>query len=137
MSFLRLALWVLDHARGLHQQRRRVRVRVHLAFFVNGRVPFLFVNVVNLSHDREIEITHVWFDLEPELYVVLDERPLPKRLRPDESWETWIEAAKLVHEAHPETLARVRLSSGKVIKSRRNANVPSLGYVPGGTPGGE
>ena len=126
MSLLRLALWVLDHARGVHQQRRRVR----LAFFVNGRVPFLFVNVVNLSHDREIEITHVWFDVEPEVNVVLDERPLPKRLQPDESWETWTEAAKLVHESHPETLARVRLSSGKVIKSRRTRTCPPLATSP-------
>lgn len=127
-----LGLKVLDYARGLHQQRRRVRVRVHLAYFAAGGVPCLFVNVVNLSSGRDVEVTHVWFDVEPRVDVLLPERPLPVRLRPDESWEAWVEAAKVMSVPNPETRARVRLSSGRVIKSRRNRDVPPMGFVPGG-----
>jgi hypothetical protein len=131
-----IGLWLLDRVRVVHQQRRRVRVRVHSAYFVGGDVPYLFVNVVNLSHDREVEVTHVWFDVEPRVDVLSDERPLPVRLRLDESWEAWVEAAKLAHVSHPETRARVRLSSNKVIKSRLNRDVPPVGFVPGGPANG-
>jgi hypothetical protein len=91
-------------------------------------VPYLFVNVVNLSPNREVEITHVWFDAKPEVHVRL---PKTIRLRSDEPWETWVEAAKVAHVSNPERQARVRLSSGKVIKSRRNRDVPPEGVVPG------
>jgi len=127
-----IGLKVLDQVRGVHQQRRRVRVRVHLAFFTGGRVPYRFVNVVNLSRGREVEVTHVWFDVEPRVDVLLTERLLPVRLRADESWEAWIEATKVGNVRNPETRARVRLSSGRVIKSRRNRDVPPIGFVPGG-----
>ena len=112
---------------------------VHQAFFVGNRVPFLFINVVNLSRDRDVELTHVWFDVEPSVHVVLADRALPVRLRPDESWEAWTEWGKLAEYAHPETRARVRLSTGKVIKSRMNPSVPPMAFVPGGPrvpPGG-
>jgi hypothetical protein len=127
-----LGLKVLDYGRGVHQQRRRVRVRVHLAYFAASEVPYLFVNVVNLSSGRDVEVTHVWFEIEPRVDVLLAERPLPVRLRPDESWEAWVKAAKVMSVPNPETRARVRLSSGRVIKSRRNRDVPPTGFVPGG-----
>jgi hypothetical protein len=114
---------------------RRVRVTVHRAFFV-GRPssPAYFVNVTNLSRDREVEVTHVWFDTQPRVHVLRPERPLPKRLRPDESWETWIECGNLpdaVNE-YPYQLARVRLSTGEVFSSVENVGVPEEGEVPGG-----
>jgi hypothetical protein len=124
-----IGLWFLDRVRVVHQQRRRVRVRVHSAYFVDGEVPYLFINVVNLSHDREVEVTHVWFDIDPRVDVLLTERP-------DESWEAWVEAAKVAHVSSPETRARVRLSSDRVIKSRRNRDVPPVGFVPGGLANG-
>ena|ERR687898_1169029 len=129
-----IALAVLDQVRAAHQRFRRVRLRVHLAYFAAGQVPYFFVNAVNLSSQREIEITHVWFEVEPRVDVLLAERPLPVRLRLDESWEAWVEAAKVAHVPNPETRARVRLSSGKVVKSRPNRNVPPIGFVPGGPP---
>jgi hypothetical protein len=110
-------------------------VRVHRAFFTGNPVPFVFVNVVNLSNGRDVEVTHVWFDAEPRVDVLLTERPLPARLRPDESWEAWVEAGKLAHVPHPETQARVRLSSGTEVKSRAGTNVPRTGFVPGGSTG--
>ena len=96
---------MLDYGRGVHQQRRRVRVRVHLAYFAASEVPYLFVNVVNLSSGRDVDV-NVWFDVEPRVDVLLAERPLPVRLRPDESWEAWVEAAKVMSVPNPETRAR-------------------------------
>ena len=127
-----LTLWLLDRLRGWQQGRRKVRVLVHPAVFRGDLTPCYFVNVTNLSRDREVEVTHVWFDVDSPVHVLRPERPLPVRLRGDESWETWIEFAKLVHASNPETLARVRLSSGKIIKSRLNPDVPTEGFVPGG-----
>ncbi len=88
-----LAIWLVDWLRGWQQGRRNVRVLVHSAFFRGKTIPYYFVNVTNLSRDREIEVTHAWFDVEPPLHVLRAERPLPVRLRCDESWETWIELA--------------------------------------------
>ncbi len=121
--------WLLT----LFGQRRNVRATVHLATFQTGLVCY-FINVTNLSATREVEITHVYFDTNPQSPVVNPDRPLPKRLKPDESWETWIPIERLpgwVH-AKPYQLARVRLSSGKIIKSEQNKNVPETGEVPGG-----
>jgi hypothetical protein len=59
---------------------------------------------------------------------------LPKRLKPDETWETWVEVNRIPSELHEDayTLARVRLSTGKIIESAKNTEVPESGIVPGG-----
>ena len=96
--------------------------------------PAYFVNVTNLFDDRDVEITHVWFDATPQVHVLCSDRPLPVRLKPYESWETWQHLdtlpAVVRHDAF--TLARVRLSTGDVIRSVENADVPSRGFVAGG-----
>jgi hypothetical protein len=92
---------------------------------------YYFVKVVNLSRQRTIQITHVWFETNPRLDLLIPERPLPAWLRPDEEWEGWVNAAGLPHDQKVEWLGRVRLSSGKVIKSRLNKDVPPRGYVSG------
>jgi hypothetical protein len=56
-------------------------------------------------------------------------RTLPKRLEPDESWETWFPVPATEQEAY--RLARIRLSSHKVVKSKQAENVPLYGAVPG------
>lgn len=113
---------------------RRIRVTVHEAYFVGTNIKAYFINVTNLSKERDIEITHVWFNCTPRVDLINHDRPLPKRLKPDESWETWIELDDLPKDVHknPFNLARVRLSTGKVYKSIENKNVPPLGAVPGG-----
>lgn len=130
---------------------RRVRVTVHRADFVDvsahattktalqltAAPECYFVNVTNISLNREVEVTHVWFECSPKVYLVRTERPLPKRLKVDETWETWILTTELPASLTDEdayTLARVRLSSGKVFRSKRNDPVPNLGWVPGGNP---
>jgi len=81
----------------------------------------------------EIE-PHVWFAIEPEVHAHAIDRPLPKRLRPDESWETWVEADRLPSGLGESlfNLGRARLSTGRVVKSRKNKNVPAQGAVTGG-----
>ena len=109
-----------------------LRLTVHLAFFQHNSLVCYFVNATNLS-EREVEITHVWFESAPRIHVLQPERRLPRRLRPAESWETWLEAYRLPEAAHadPYRLARARLSTGQVIESVNNEDVIDQGYVPG------
>jgi hypothetical protein len=126
-------LWFANQARGWHQWRRHVRVLVHRAFFLPGPPPpwYYFVKVTNLSPRREIEITHIWFDTNPRVDILNPVRPLSARLRLDETFETWVPVTEVPDVAHVERLVRVRLSSGKIVKSRLNKDVPPVGYVAG------
>ena len=113
--------------------RRRLRFTVHRAAFVTtGREAF-FLNATNLSKDREIELTHVWLASSPPIPALQPERPLPKRLKPDETWETWIYADAVPSDLHHDVvnLARARLSTGKQVTAKLNADVPPTGTVPG------
>ena len=113
--------------------RRRLRFTVHRSAFLPSGKQAFFLNATNLSKDREIELTHVWLASSPPIGALQPERPLPKRLRPDETWETWIfcdEVPVLLHESVVD-LARARLSSGKQVKAKLNADVPPIGAVPG------
>ena len=128
---------------------RRVHVKVHRAAFVEdspfsatrlvlaASPEYYFVNITNVSLSREVEITHIWFDCTPKVYIVRPERPLPKRLKVDETWETWVAASEFSADLGDETifnLARVRLSTGKIYHSQQNKSVPNFGTVPGGNP---
>ena len=122
----------VDWFRGWQQTRRKVRVLVHLAYFAGGSEPYYFLKVTNLSPSREVEITHVWFDTDPRVDILLPERPLPKRLRSDETWEVWASAADLVRASNVEQLGRVLVTGlKKAVKSRRNTDVPPRGFVAG------
>jgi hypothetical protein len=113
---------------------RRVRVTVHRAYFFGGANECLFVNVTNLSRS-DVEITHVWFDFSSgQVALNQPSRTLPKRLKPDESWETWIYRSILPTPRKGDLLtrARVRLSTGEILKSRPNQGVPHTGSIPGG-----
>jgi hypothetical protein len=61
-------------------------------------------------------------------------RPLPKRLEPQETWETWIRVAVVPNLESDEVwnLARARLSTGEIVRSHYNDGVPTPGTVPGG-----
>ena len=115
---------------------RRVRVTVHRAYFVKHPHDWAyFINVTNLSRDREIEITHVWLATTPEAHAVSSDRPLPKRLKPDETWETWIPESRVPATWRGDRafrVGRVRLSTGRIVHSKPNKNVPSFGETPGG-----
>jgi len=139
-SWLTVASAVLSLAVAVYaawyasKDRRRVSVLVHRAFFVGQATPsepFYFIKVTNLSRDRDIGITHVWFASKPPVDVLLAERPLPTRLRPDETWEAWVDAAKLADTLNIQRAGRVRLADGRTVKSQPNKHVPPVGYVAG------
>jgi hypothetical protein len=124
---------LIDQAVRLHQSRRKVRVLVHRAFFRNrdDKREQFFIWVTNLSPNREVEVTHIWFETNPRKDILNPERPLPKRLKPDERWETWIAVADVPTEDDLERKVRVLLSNGKVVKSLPNPAVPPVGHVAG------
>jgi hypothetical protein len=135
--FSLLAQAGLDLVRDGVQRARRVRVRTHGAVFAGSTDVCVFVNIVNVGQ-RPVTVTHVWFATEPHVHVVNEARPLPRALGPDEPWETWVplrEFAAQSERLSEERLlrsARVRLSTGRVLKARPNREVPPLGAVPGG-----
>ena len=113
--------------------RQTVRVLCHHAVLLPNGPECYFINVTNLSLQREAEITHVWMQCGDEIPVLNPSRPLPRRLKPEESWETWIHLERLPASFRDDAFeyARVRLSNGRIVKSKKNENVPSAGYVPG------
>jgi hypothetical protein len=109
-----------------------ILVRVHQAYFLNKPEEHcFFVNVVNSSQTTDIEITHVWYEGSTRIDVLERRRPLPRRLRPKQSWETWIRSAHVPPDRNPFSNFRVRTSTGKVFYSERNRDVPIRGFVPG------
>jgi hypothetical protein len=113
-------------------RRSYVRVLVHRGFFLMPEPPqYYFVKVVNLSQSREIEVTHLWFDTNPPVHIDNRARPLPTRLRSDETFETWVPVAAVPDVPNVERLGRVLLSSGKIVKSQLNKTVPPVGNVAG------
>lgn len=127
----------LDFLFGLSGKKRVVKATLHKAYFTYTapeKIYGYFITVTNLSQ-RAVEITHVWMDVEgADYYAEPYERPLPKRLEPDESWATWILVEDLPEEAHRDYQyrGRVRLSTDKVIRTRERRNIPGHGSVPGG-----
>jgi hypothetical protein len=128
-------LWIVDRLRELHQRRRRVRVLVHRACFTSGSPPqpvppeHYFMKVTNHSENRDVGVTHAWFETNPPVHILGSTRPLPVRLRPDQTFEMWVPVDMLGRTAHAERLGRVRLSNGNVVKSRLNRAVPPVGMV--------
>jgi hypothetical protein len=93
-----------------------------------------YVNIINKSNRSDVEITHVWLELDPPIHDFMNPgRPLPVRLRPSEPWSTWILGARVpVSALQVEWSARCRLAhNGKVVKSRPAKNMPPFGAVPG------
>ena len=127
---------ISDNYWKLIEHSRKIRFTVHRAYFLEVGVECYFLNVTNLSSKKEVEITHVYFQETNgnQVPVIQPDRPLPKRLQPDETWETWIRVELTPSSLRPDPFkkARLRLSTGKIIKSRFNKNVPQTGEVPGG-----
>lgn len=112
---------------------QHVKVQCHRAYILPNGPECYFINVRNASPQRDAEVTHVWITGESDIHVINQARPLPRRLKPEESWETRVEVGLLPAEIREDAycLARVRLSNGKVLKSNRNKDVPSAGFIPG------
>lgn len=129
-------LKILDWMFNQIIQARKVRATMHKSCFRGTEPPVwaYFLNITNLSK-RDIVVTHVGMDCRG-VYIPAEpqERDLPIRLKPDDPWETWIEFDKLPNWIHdnPYPHGRVRLSTGRVIKTKRAKNIPPKGEVPGG-----
>ena len=127
---------ISDNYWKLIDHSRKIRFTVHRAFFLAVGVECYFLNITNLSSKKEVEITHLYFqdNNNKQIPVIQQDRPLPKRLKPDETWETWVRVEIIPQgmRTAPFRKARLRLSAGKIIKSRFNKNVPQTGEVPGG-----
>ena len=111
-----------------------VRLLGHIASLVDSLRVALFINATNLSENVDREVTHVWIETSPKIHIENPRRPLPKRLRPQETWETWIELRQLPEDILNEklpTLVRARLSTGAVLCGVENASVPESGWIPG------
>lgn len=134
VAVLQFLYKLLDICLSAFGRRRAVRVLVHDATHIATERYCYFVNITNLSPTRDVEVTHVWFDDDARIPVFNDERPLPRRLKPDESWETWIPIGRIPSGllSAAETKFRVRLSTSTIVKSRLNKDVPPIGYIPGG-----
>ena len=124
--------WCADQARKRQHDRRKVSVLAHRAYLSMGPECY-FMKVLNLSQDRDIEIADIWYETNSRTYNLNSDRPLTARLRPDETFETWVPVADLPEPdaSNVEQLGRVRLSSGKVIKSRLNKHVPPIDCIGG------
>ena len=130
-----IAETVLGWLYGALTDYRRLRVTVHRGVFIQNGEWAYFINATNLSRSRSLEITHVWLDSQPQVHAIRPERPLPKRLAPDETWETWISESSVPASWRGErafTAGRVRLSTGRIVNSIHNKNVPTYGSIPGG-----
>jgi len=133
---IELAYRALDLLLAAFGGLRRVKVFTYVATRVSNSETSYFVKVVNLSRDRDIEVTHVWLAAEPNIPIINHDRPLPVRLRPDETWETWLPLRampiNLVTEVDTVVrLARVRLSNGSIIRAHLNQSL-AVGYLAGG-----
>lgn len=111
---------------------KKCKVLVHEAYFIGGYKPHYFIKVINISKE-DVEITHLWIETIPRIHVMNNKRPLPFRLKPNETWETWIEKANIpaIRQNNIYKMVRVMLSTGQVYSSKHNANVPIKGYVAG------
>jgi hypothetical protein len=128
------ALAAVGRAAAVPAVSSKLRVTVHAAVFVATGVPCFFLNVTNVTSGQELEVTHVWFATSPEVQVMQADCPLPKRLKPQETWETWVLIADVPGAERPEIygMGRARLSTGEIVCSERNEGVPAMGMVPGG-----
>ena len=112
--------------------RRRIRVLVHRAFLEDRQKEAFFITITNLTLDREIEITNIWFNSNPKVHVIRNDRVLPKKLKPNETWDTWLPVNKLPSAYHPYVfkMVRVRLSNGSLAYSEENLTHPEKEIVP-------
>lgn len=111
------------------------RLRAHVAVFQGSANPLYFLKIINDSLIQPIRIEEVWFDTNPLAPVDNPLRPVPTRLDPGETFETWKPVAEVPGTADVLWRARGRLSDGTVLRSAPNFEVAPTGLVAdGGTP---
>jgi len=109
-----------------------LNLTVHKAYFLGHKDEVYFICATNHS-DSDLEVTHLWVGDDQRVHILT--RPLPKRLRPQETFETFLAVQDVpLHEnENPFSLVRARLSTGEIVVSRENTEVPTQGFVSFGT----
>lgn len=101
--------------------REAVRVQVDFASLAPTGAPCWSIHVTNVWPHAEVELTHVWIETRPEIHVHNPDRQLPRRLRPQETFETWVPVDELLQTGIGGSAlyqaARVRLATGEVVAS--------------------
>jgi hypothetical protein len=112
---------------------QRIRVLCHRALILPNGPECFFINITNISLQREVELTHVWLDYTPEIHVLNPHRVLPQCIKPGRSWETWIAVNNVPLSYHDTVFDNtlIRLSNGRIFRSRKNNHVPITGFIPG------
>lgn len=124
--------WLVGKVLEARDARKDVRVLVHLAYFTHDKTakPYYFIKVANLSPNSKFTITHIWVgDGKNKVNILNIQRPLPHKLEPSDTWETWIPKELVKEQKDVFKKFQVMLTDGKVYKSKKNTNVPSAGFV--------
>ena len=69
----------------------------------------------------------MWFQGDADERMGILRQPLPKRLRPSETWETYIAADNIFPLESPYTRFRVLVSTDEIFDSQENHTVPPVG----------
>jgi len=137
-SFIELLSWVgtiFGSLIVIYNLFLRVQVKTHRAYLNNGPLPYYFIKIINLSPIREVEVTHVWFQNfgspSNEVHILNPQNPLPRRLKPQEIWETWIAVNEIPNMGEQVyDMFIIELSNGRRYKSKKNKKVPTRGQLP-------
>ena len=114
---------------GSQRKLPTLRVLAHRAYFINNPTEHFFIKIVNITPDYDVEVTHVWYQNARRLDIL--SRPLPVRLRPNETWETYAPVSNIPHDLDAFKHFHVLISTGEVFTSEHNRDVPPAGYVAG------
>ena len=106
-----------------------LRVLAHRAYFDRNPMEHFFIKIVNITPDADVEVTHVWYQNGRRVDIL--SRVLPTRLRPSETWETFVPTASVPPDADAFRHFHALLSTGQVFASEHNKDVPPRGYVAG------
>ena len=114
---------------GPQPQLPAVRVLVHRAYFVSNPMEYFFIKIVNVTAGSDVEVTHVWYQNGARVDILI--RPLPVRLRPNQTWETYVPTRSIPDDLDVFEKFHAMTSIGQVFASEHNKDVPSVGYVAG------
>ena len=109
------------------RQEPVVRVLAHRAYFIGNPVEHFFLKVVNVTPGTDVEVTHVWYENGGRVDIL--SRPLPVRLQPSKTWETYVPTSSIPDDADVFQHFHALISTGEVFASIHNKDVPPVGYV--------
>jgi hypothetical protein len=109
-----------------------IRVLVHKAYFLNNPAQQFFIKVVNVTPNIDVEVTHVWFENDiGTMDIMNDIAPLPRRLKQNETYETWVSVADIPEDGDIFHHFMVMVSTGEIFPSQQNVTVRPFGYIAG------